>query len=219
MLASTDEFTVTIRGAGGHAAFPHLCVDPVVIASHCVTALQAIASRRVKPTDSLVITVGAIHAGSAPNVIPGEATMTGTVRALTAETRALAEADFRRTVTGVAEAMNAEIDIEWRTGYPVTHNDPTASAHVRDIAIEALGDDRVVDLPEPFMGGEDFAFYSQHVPAAFFIVGLKPHNADHVSHLHTPAFDFNDDALPTSIEMFTRLAISALPPHPSATSA
>ncbi len=211
LLASTDEFTVTIRGKGGHAAFPHNTHDPVVVAAHVVTALQSIASRRTRPTDSIVVTVGAIHAGSAPNVIPSEAVMKGTMRTLDAETRAMGEADFRRIVTGVAEAMHATAEIDWHTGYPVTHNDPAAAAHVRAIAVEALGDERVVDLPEPFMGGEDFSFYSQHVPAAFFIVGLKPPHADAYPLLHTPGFDFNDDAFAVGIELFVRLALATPP--------
>jgi amidohydrolase len=211
LLAATDEFYVTIRGKGGHAAFPHVCVDPVIAGAQIVTALQTLASRRTSPTDSTVCTVGAFRAGEAPNVIPQEAEIRGTIRTLRAETREMAQAEFRRIVTGIAESLGCTVDINWHTGYPVTDNNPAATDRVRDATRETVGEANLIELPEPFMGGEDFSYYSQHVPSSFFVVGLKPANADSYPQLHTPRFDFNDDALPVAIEMFTRLATGPLP--------
>ncbi len=206
MLAATDEFTVTINAKGGHAAYPHYCIDPVVIASHIVTALQSIASRRADPLDSVVCTVGSIHAGHANNVIPDTCELKGTIRTLRAETRELAEAEFRRIVTGVAESFGAGAEIDWHVGYPVTKNHEAPTQKFRGVARRALGDDRVLEFENPGMGGEDFSFYGHHVPACFFLLGLLPDGQTKMANLHTPEFDFNDDALPIGIEMMARLA-------------
>lgn len=211
LLAATDEFVVTVRGKGGHAAFPHVCIDPVLAGAEIVSALQSIASRRTSPTDSTVCTVGAFNAGSAPNVIPDEAVLRGTIRTLRPETRALAEEDFRRIVDGVAGSFRCIAGIDWHAGYPVTQNDPRATDAVRAAADATIGEGNLVELSEPFMGGEDFSYYSQHVPSSFFVLGLKPAGADAYPQLHTPRFDFNDDALPIAIEMFTRLATGPVP--------
>jgi hippurate hydrolase len=211
LLAATDEFRITVRGNGGHAAFPHNCTDPVLTAAHITTALQHIASRRVAPVDAAVVTVGAINAGTAFNVIPDTATLKGTVRTLLPETRQLAERELRRTAEGIATAMGASAEVEWHTGYPATVNDHAATEHFFDTARRELGNDAAINLPTPFMGGEDFAFYAQHTPACFFIVGLKPPNADTYPGLHTPLFDFNDDALPIAARLFAALATEPLP--------
>ena len=211
LLAATDDFTVTIRGDGGHAATPHMCVDPVVAAAHVVVALQTIASRRVDPTDSIVVTVGSLRAGTTRNVIPDAAELIGTVRTLTPESRRLAETEFHRIVDGVSASLGATATVDWRPGYPVTLNHPGATAHVRSLAVETLGAARVVDVPAPFMGGEDFSFYSQNVPASFFIVGLRPDDHPAYPSLHTSRFDFNDDALRVCANLFVRLATTRLP--------
>jgi len=206
ILAATDEFSVTIRGAGGHAAYPHYCTDPVVIAAHIVTALQTIASRRADPLDSVVCTVGAIHAGDANNVIPDSCEIRGTIRTLRSPTRAMAEAEFRRIVKGVADSLGAKAEIDWHVGYPVTENHTEPTERFRAVARRALGDDKVLEFENPGMGGEDFSFYGQHVPACFYLLGLLPHGQKQMAKLHTPEFDFNDEALPIGIEMMARLA-------------
>lgn len=212
LLAATDEFTLTIRGSGCHAAYPHFGTDPIVAAAHIVTALQTIASRRASPLDSVVVTVGSIHAGHANNVIPNEAVMTGTIRTLKPSTRVMAEQEFRRIVSGVAHSLGAIADIQWHVGYPVTENAPAPTDRFRRIAREALGDERVLERDQPTMGGEDFSFYGMHVPACFFFLGLKPPGVEHPAKLHTPEFDFNDDALPVGIEIMTKLAAAPLEP-------
>jgi len=208
LLAATDDFEVTITGAQAHAAMPHAGVDPIVCAAQIVTTLQTIASRSVDPIDSVVCTVGQLHAGTANNVIPRDARFTGTIRTLRPETRALAERRFREIIASVASAHACTSHIDWTTGYPVTHNDPELTEHWFDVARTTVGDDRVDVTPAPFMGGEDFAFYGAHAPACFFLLGLCPPSVKNPAALHTPEFDFNDDAIETGVEMFCRLALA-----------
>ncbi len=206
LLAATDEFDVTVKGHGGHAAEPHRCVDPVVVSAQIVTALQSIASRRVGPQDSVVVTVASIHAGHAHNVIPDAAQFRGTVRTLLPETRKLAEAEFRRITEGVASAMGASAQIKWSPGYPVTFNHDGPTERFRKIARGAVGDERVIDELHPTMGGEDFSYYGAHAPACFFLLGLAPKGVTY-PRVHTPKFDFNDDAIGLGIEMMVRLGL------------
>jgi len=211
LLAAADQFRITVKGRGGHAAFPHLAADPVLAAAHITTALQHIASRRVSPVDSVVVTVASIKAGEAHNVIPGEAHLKGTVRTLLPETRTLAEVELRRTAESIAGAMDATAEVRWDQGYPATINHPGAAEHFLDAARTELGNERVHTLPTPFMGGEDFAFYGEVAPACFFIVGLRPPDQHTYPGLHTPQFDFNDDALKIGVTLFARLALTPLP--------
>ncbi|XHC25842.1 MAG: M20 family metallopeptidase [Phycisphaerales bacterium] len=211
LLAATDEFEVTVRGRGGHAALPEKTVDPVVVAAHIVTALQTIASRRTEPNDAVVVTVGAIHAGDAHNVIPDTAEMRGTIRTLLPETRTMAEEEFRRIVLNTAAAFGAEAEIHWHAGYPVTFNDEGATEHFRAVARTVLGDKaetHLVEKDKPTMGGEDFSYYGHHCPASFFLLGLKPDHMDVYPNVHTPKFDFNDDAIGLGVELFCALALA-----------
>ncbi|MFU8828048.1 MAG: M20 metallopeptidase family protein [Phycisphaerales bacterium] len=214
LLAATDEFEVTVRGRGGHAAQPERSIDPVVVAAHIVTALQTIASRRTEPNDAVVVTVGAIHAGEAHNVIPDTAHLRGTIRTLLPETRTMAETEFRRIVHGIASSFDAGAEVEWHSGYPVTFNDPVATDHFRSVARTVLGDRAdtlLVEKDKPTMGGEDFSYYGHHCPACFFLLGLRPESMDSYPNVHTPKFDFNDDAIALGIELFCALALSDSP--------
>ncbi|GJM18704.1 MAG: hippurate hydrolase [Phycisphaeraceae bacterium] len=210
LLAATDEITITIEGTQGHAAYPHLAADPVVASAHVITALQTIASRRVSPLDSVIVTIGSIHGGSANNVIPASVTLVGTVRTLSAETRELAKREVFRIAEQTASAHGTRARVDWESGYPVTSNDPAEAARVCAIASDAVGPERVTTDFEPSMGGEDFSYYGQHVPACFYLVGLCPPGADpdSVPQLHQATFDFNDDAIGVGVEMMVRLALS-----------
>ncbi len=211
LLASTDDFDVTIRGVGGHAAAPHYARDPIVCASAVVQALQTLASRNVDPTDSLVCTVGSIHAGGPNNVIPETARLTGTVRTLRAETREWARPRFYEVVESTAAAFGCRAEIEWHVGYPTTNNDEGATQTFFSVARDGLGVERVFEVPAPFMGGEDFSYYGRKVPACFFLLGLLPvgHDPKTTPKLHQPTFDFNDDAITTGVEAMCRLALHA----------
>jgi len=209
LLAATDDFEITIRGVGGHAAYPHLARDPIVAAAAVVTALQTIASRSVSPLDSVVCTVGRIAGGSANNIIPDAVELIGTVRTLRAETRALARARVLECVEHAAAAHGCRAEIAYNEGYPVTSNDAALTDAFFRVAKGALGESRVRLAPEPGMGGEDFSYYGRHVPACFFLLGLLPPGADAatVAQLHQPGFDFNDDAIATGVATMCALAM------------
>ncbi len=209
LLASTDDFVVTIHGSEGHAAFPHLCHDPILAAGHVLTAVQSIASRSASPTDAVVCTVGAIHGGSANNVIPASVRMEGTIRALNDPMRARAKERFFELVERTSEAHGCRAQIDWHEGYPVTHNDPAMAEHVLGVARGAIGGERVDVVPEAVMGGEDFSYYGAHVPACFYLLGTQPEaTGGEIPQLHQATFDFNDEAIGLGVEMMCRLALS-----------
>lgn len=208
LLAATDTFDITIKGVQGHAAYPHLCVDPVVAASHIITMAQSIASRTTRPTDSVVVTFGSVHAGSAYNVIPETCTLKGTIRTLDMDTRATTKARFFEIVEQGAKAMGCDASIKWNNGYPVTKNDDAEADRIAQIADEAEVVNEFRWVPEPGMGGEDFSYYALRVPSCFYLIGLSEPGRDPYPGLHTPSFDFNDRAIPIGMEMMCRLALS-----------
>lgn len=207
LMASTDEFLITVRGRGGHAARPHLTSDPIVAASAIVMSLQTIVSRNTSPVDSVVCTIGRIQGGTVDNVIPEAVELEGTTRALTPEMRRLAEQRVREISAGIAKAHGCTADIHWNIGYPVVHNDHAMTDRFFDLARRVLGESSVLLAETPVMGGEDFAYYAQHVPACFFFLGLCPVGDGSYPELHTPRFDFNDKAIPVGIELMARLAL------------
>lgn len=207
LLAATDDFTVTVRGTQAHGAYPHYGNDPIVASAHIITALQTIASRNVGPLDSVVVTVGAISAGTANNIIPQEVTFIGTVRTLRDTTKHLAKRRFIEIAEGVARSMGCDARVDYVDGYPVTHNDPELTEQFMSIATQTFGADRVERIQDATMGGEDFSYYGHHAPACFYFLGLRPRNSDSFPTLHQPDFDFNDDALPVGIELMASLAL------------
>lgn len=208
LLAATDTFDITIKGVQGHAAYPHLCVDPVVASSHIITMAQSIVSRTTRPTDSVVVTFGSVHAGSAYNVIPETCTLKGTVRTLDMDTRATTKTRFFEIVEQGARAMGCEASIQWNDGYPVTKNDDAEAERIAQVAEEAELANDFQWVPEPGMGGEDFSYYALRVPSCFYLIGLSEPGRDPYPGLHTPGFDFNDKAIPIGMEMMCRLALS-----------
>ena len=210
MMASTDDFIVEVRGAGGHAAAPHLSSDPIVATAQVISALQSISSRNVDPTDSIVITVGMVSAGTTTNVIPDSAVFKGTMRTLQPETRSFGKQRFYQIVEGISSALGTKAEIQWRENYPVTANNPSTTARFREIAREVLGDERVKELPVPVMGAEDFSYYGLEVPATFFFVGMRRPDQEAAPLVHTPRFDFNDDVIPDCVQLMSELALRPL---------
>jgi len=208
LLASTNELEITIHGRGGHAAAPHTGIDPIVVASHIVTALQSIASRNVDPLDSVVVTITQIHAGTAYNVIPMEAVLRGTLRTLQAETKAFACKRIKEIAEQIAHAFGAKAEVDIREGYPVTMNEACATDRFKTVAKQVFGENLSEDCL-PVMGGEDFSFYGQHCPACFYFIGVKPKDMEKYPNLHAPDFDFNDDALPVGMKAMVSLALSS----------
>ena len=174
LLAATDTFKVTFRGKGCHGAFPHMGRDPIVCAAEAILSLQQWVSRELDPTEPGLITVGVVHAGTAVNIIPDDAHIEGTIRTLSPAVRKAARAAVERRCGGVAAAGDCKAIIELREGYPATVNDPAATEFVIATARETLGNDRFLPAARPVMGGEDFAYYAEHVPACFFMVGVVP---------------------------------------------
>ena len=208
LLAATDEFTITIKGKGCHAAFPHLGHDPVVTAASVINILQTLVSR-ADPTDSVVISITSIAGGDSYNVIPSEVVLCGTVRTLLPVTRETTKEQFFKVVGGISVAMGCRAEIEWKEGYPVTYNNPAVTGRFLRIAEETAGKDRTLTVEKPVMGGEDFSYYCQHVPACFFLLGMLPPGADPKTapQLHQSTFNFNDDAIPLGVELMLKLAL------------
>lgn len=210
LLASADTFQITVTGRGGHAAMPHTTADPITAAAHIVTALQTIVARNTDPTDPAVVTVGTFNAGSIENVIPQSATLTGTTRAITETTRDFLHQRVIEIAQHIAAAHNTSAQVDINRGYPVTLNNPEATDTVLNTARNLLGEHNVILAPNPSMGAEDFAYYSQQIPACFYLIGLCPPDQDTFPNLHTPQFDFNDDALKTGLTMMCHLALTPL---------
>ncbi len=209
MLAAADFWDLRFRGVGSHAAFPHIGTDVIVAAAAFVGAVQTICSRNVSPLDSIVVSVTRLDAGTTYNILPGTASLAGTVRTLIPQTRDLAERRLGEIARGIAEAHGVRAELDYKRGYPPTVNDPDMVEIFNGVAREGLGKDRLTELPQPVMGAEDFSFYGQAVPACFFILGVVPPGSDpgDVPQLHQPTFNFNDDAIATGVEIFVRLAL------------
>ena len=205
IMAATAEFTIRVRGRGGHAAMPHQSIDPVVVAAQLVTAFQTIAARTTDPVESVVVTVTKIHGGDAYNVIPETVELAGTVRALKREVQDRTEERMKAICGGIAAANEAAIDFTFRRNYPVTFNHADEATFAADVAGEVAGEANVSRDMAPVMGGEDFSYMLNARPGAFIFIG----NGD-TANLHHPAYDFNDDAIPAGISYWVRLAETAL---------
>ncbi|MEZ2333104.1 M20 aminoacylase family protein [Mesorhizobium sp. RCC_202] len=205
IMAATAEFTITVRGRGGHAAMPHGTIDPIVITSQLVVALQTIASRSTDPVEAVVVSVTKFHAGDAYNVIPESAQIAGTVRTLKKEVARKSEERIRAICAGVATAFGAVIEVDYDANYPVTFNHAEETVFAGDIAAGVAGDSHVHRAIQPVMGGEDFSYMLEARPGAFIFIG----NGDSAG-LHHPAYDFNDEVIPHGMSYWVKLAETAL---------
>ena len=205
IMAATAEFTITVRGKGGHAAFPHQNVDPIVITSQIVGALQTIVSRNADPLEALVVSVTKFHAGEAYNIIPETAQIAGTVRTLRKDVAALAETRMKAIVRGIAEAGGATAEIDYDSNYPVTFNHPGETDFAVQVASDVAGAANVEANIPAVMGGEDFSYMLEARPGSFVFIG----NGD-TANLPHPGYDFNDEAIPHGISYWVRLTERAL---------
>lgn len=203
-LASSDTFDMTIEGTGAHAAFPHLGIDPIVVASHVVTALQSIVSRNTDPLQSAVVTVAEIKAGTTYNIIPQTATLRGTIRALDETVRQATHERVRRIAEKTAEAFGAKAEVTNRFGYPITFNHQNAFDYASSVVSEIDG--VAAEEMLPVMGGEDFSFYSERIPAMFLALGVRPHDRETYPNLHQSDYDFADGAIPHGIRLHVEIA-------------
>lgn len=194
LAASTDSFTITLTGAGAHGARPHEAADPVVGLAALVTALQTIVSRRLDPAQPGVVTVGMVHAGTAPNIIPESATLRGTVRATTAAARDLIVGEVDRLAFGVAAAYRLDAAVEWGERTPPVVNSPDGAQWAAAAVTQVLGADAVVPLGTTNMGGEDFAFYLERLPGCFLRIGAREPGGDVIA-AHSPRFQPAEESL------------------------
>jgi amidohydrolase len=205
--ASSDSIEITIEGAGGHGAAPHLSIDPILVAAEFVTSVQKIVSREIDPMEPAVVTIGALHSGTTHNVIPSRATLLGTVRAFDAGVRSRMAERIERTLRGVCDASGATYTFDYQWRYPVTSNDATQTQYVRALAERTFGTERVV-TSEKHMGAEDFSFFAERVPACYFVIGSSGGAETSYPH-HHGKFDIDEDALETGVRMMAELALHA----------
>ena len=191
-MASSDDVTVHLNGVGGHGAMPHTTTDVIVAASSIVLALQSVVARNVDPLETAVVSVGALHAGQAGNVIPDRATLELSVRTLNAEVRALLRRRIVEIVESQARGLGVEAVIDWRPGYDVLVNDAHCTQFASGVALSLFGPDRVVTEGRRFTASEDFAFMLQKVPGCYFFVGNGLAGQPGGCMVHHPGYDFND---------------------------
>ncbi len=205
LMASSDEFEITVTGRGGHAAAPQEAVDTTLVAAHVLVALQSIVSRNVDPVRRVVLTVGTFETdSSSSNIIAHRVRMGGTVRTLDSECRALAEERVRRIAGDVASAFGAAAEVAWTPGYPVTVNHPDQTAHAAAAARAVAG--AVIDNVDPVMPSEDFAYMLERRPGAYMFIG----NGD-TPMCHHPAYDFSDETIPAGSSWFVELVEGRMP--------
>ncbi|MEX0751443.1 MAG: M20 aminoacylase family protein [Xanthobacteraceae bacterium] len=205
LMAAADTVTIDIEGKGGHAARPHLTVDPVLVGAQIVNQIQSVVSRNVDPIQSAVVSICMFHAGTAENIIPQTAQLRGTARSFTPEVRDLLEKRLHDMVDGIARAHGATAKLNYIRGYPVLRNHEKQTAFAASVAAQVVGHDRVNANMAPVMGAEDFSFMLEARPGAFIFVG----NGDSAG-LHHPAYDFNDEIIPLGTSYWVRLVETAL---------
>jgi len=200
-MSASDTAKITIRGRGGHAARPHLAVDPVMIAGSLIMAMQTVVSRNIDPTQTAVVTIGTVHAGIAANVIPETATMELSIRSFDAGVREKLQQRITELVTGHVQGYGGTVQIDYQRGYPVVVNSAPETELARQVAEELVGPDKVVAPFGPVTGSEDFAYYLQHKPGCFLRLG----NGENCPMLHNPKYDFDDANLTVGAAYWTRL--------------
>jgi amidohydrolase len=217
MMASSNEFHVTVRGKGAHAAQPHKGIDPIMVAVQIAQAWQTIVTRNKSPLDTAVLSITQIHAGSATNVIPDDATMVGTVRTFTTEVLDMLEQRMRALAEGIAAAFDAEVDFTFRRNYPPLVNHARETRFALEVMKSVVGESMVDGHVEPTMGAEDFAFFLQEKPGCYVFIGNGEGDHRDGGHglgpcvLHNASYDFNDRLLPIGASFWVHLAEAALP--------
>ncbi|MBT1706299.1 M20 metallopeptidase family protein [Chryseosolibacter indicus] len=208
-MASCDELYLKVIGKGGHGAAPDLAVDPIVIASHIIIALQQIISRNASPKQPTVLTFGKIMGEGATNIIPNEVNIAGTFRAMNEEWRASALTKIKKMAESIAEGMGGKCEVEISKGYPYLENNPELTRRIRRAAEVYVGSENVVDL-DITLGAEDFSYYSQVIPASFYRLGTRNEAKGITSYVHTPTFDIDEDALKIGPGLMAWMAIQEL---------
>ncbi|MCZ7450884.1 M20 family metallopeptidase [Agrobacterium rhizogenes] len=205
--ASSDEFKVVVRGVSGHAARPHLAEDPIVAAAYMIAQLQTVVSRQVDPANSAVLTVGLIHGGRTQNIIPDACIFEGTVRCRSPQTRDIAEESFRRICNGAAQASNVTVDIDYVRGVPGVMNDEALVTRATEAFTQQFGEAPLVEVSQDF-GGEDFAYFSERMPALHINIGSS--QSGRADRLHNSDYQPDEDCIAKSAVALTRMAVELL---------
>lgn len=208
-MASADEIFFTVKGKGGHAAMPEMCVDPVLITSHIIVALQQIVSRNGSPKVPSVLSFGKLNAEGATNIIPNDVKVEGTFRTMDEEWRYDAHKKMKKMAESIAEGMGAVCDFEVKVGYPFLKNHPELTGKIREYAVEYLGEENIIDL-DLWMAAEDFAYYTQQSDACFYRLGIRNEAKGINSGLHTPTFNIDEIALENGAGFMAYQAIRQL---------
>jgi amidohydrolase len=209
MMAQVHSFTIEVRGKGGHGSQPQLCRDPIIAASHLVTSLQTVVSRGLGYEGGAVLSVCSFNAGTANNIIPDRAELSGTIRTFSEATSERVLERLHEVARGAASTFGVEVEVEVEVGYPVLLNDPRCVEVVRRVAAEVDAIDRVSSEDLPMAGGEDFAYFAQTCPSAFFFLSTMGDDGDPPG-CHHPDFDFDDTLIPTGVEIFLRIVADRL---------
>ena len=217
-MASSNEFYLTVKGKGGHAAQPHKCIDPVIIGMQIAQSWQTIVSRRTNPIDTAVLSLTQFHAGTATNVIPDEAKLAGTVRTLSAKVLDMIEQQMEEVAVNTAAAFGAEVEFKFRRNYPPLVNHAEATRFAVEVMKSVVGADKVDDNTEPSMAAEDFAYFLQARPGCYIFIGNGEGDHRDGGHglgpcvLHNGSYDFNDNLLPVGASFWVKLVEASLPP-------
>ena len=206
-MASPDEIDIVITGKGGHAARAHEAVDPVVIASQFITAAQTIVSRSVDPTESAVVTIGKIEGGTAHNIIPEKVRMYGTVRTFSKDTKDLIEQRLHDLLKGITEAHGGGYSLDYRRGYPAVINSEAETMNVLETTQELFGNEAAIEVEHPSMAGEDFGFYQEIFPGAFFFVGSGSEESESTYVWHHPKYNVDDRFFLTAAPLMAALVL------------
>jgi len=212
IMASSDKLTITITGAGGHASAPHRTLDPVPVACEIVQALQTMVTRRIDAFDPAVVTIAKIQAGTAYNVIPETALIQGTLRAVSAKTRKNVHTYIDQVANGIASAHGMKADVEIELGYPVTVNDHQFASFASDVATAVLGDQKVLQMPHPVMGAEDFSYVLEKLPGSMMFLGGTPpdKNTATAAPNHSNRVMFDEDAMAIGVSLYSAMALRHL---------
>lgn len=196
--AASNPFTIKIFGKGGHGAHPETTIDPIVIASNVIVALQTIVSREIPPTDPAVVTIGSIHGGTAQNIIPEEVVISGIIRTLRTEHRAYVKNRLREVVEGIVTSMRGRCEIQIEESYPCLYNDDAMADLLQASAEEVIGN-KIQILDKPSMGVESFAYFSMERPSVFYFLGVRNEERGIIHPAHGSLFDIDEDALPVGV--------------------
>ena len=208
--AASNPFTIKVKGKGGHGAYPHMAIDPIVMASQVVLGLQSIVSREIKPVNPAVVTVGSINGGTAQNIIPDEVTLKGVIRTMTLEDRAYAKERLEEISKSICKAMRGDCEVEIEESYPCLYNNSSLVELVSEAAKEIIGDENVKEQEAPKLGVESFAYFALERDSAFYFLGARNVEKNIIYSAHNSRFDIDENLLPIGVSIQCRAALNYL---------